>query len=249
MTTALQLEICAETLQACAAAREGGADRIELCSDLAEGGVTPSHGLIRRAMLESKLPVHVMLRPRAGNFTYSAAEFDVICSDLEHAAQLGAAGVVCGVLRQDNTVDEERTAKLVKLAGPLELTFHRAFDCAPDLAQALESVIACGCGRVLTSGGKPSAGEGEGTLAALSKQAQGRIRIAAGAGITVQIAARLLARMRVDLHTSLRRPLVADGERELVTGPGGEPPFELQASDVRILAGLIASAGRDHQGA
>jgi len=247
MTTALQLEICAETLQACAAAREGGADRIELCSDLAEGGVTPSHGLIRRAMLESKLPVHVMLRPRAGTFVYSAVEFEVICSDLEHAAQLGAAGVVCGILREDNTVDEERTAKLVKLAGPLEVTFHRAFDYAPDLAQALDSVIACGCRRVLTSGGKPSASEGEVTLAALVEQARGRIRIAAGGGITVQIAARLLARARLDLHTSLRRRLVSDGDRELVTCPGGEPSLELQASDVRTLAGLIASARRDDQ--
>ncbi len=150
LMTTLQLEICAETLQACVAAREGGADRIELCSDLVEGGVTPSHGLIRRAILESKLPVHVMLRPRAGNFVYSAAEFDVICSDLEHAAQLGAAGVVCGILREDNTVDEEKTAKLAKLAGPMEVTFHRAFDETPDLAQALEDVIACGCRRVLT---------------------------------------------------------------------------------------------------
>lgn len=240
--TTLQLEICAETLQACVAAREGGADRIELCSDLVEGGVTPSHGLIRRAILEGKLPVHVMLRPRAGNFVYSAAEFDVICSDLQHAAQLGAAGVVCGILREDNTVHEARTAKLAKLAGPMEVTFHRAFDYAPNLEQALEDVIACGCGRVLTSGGKPSAGEGEDALAALAEQARGRIRIAAGGGITVPIAARLLARARVDLHTSLRRRLVADADRELTAGAtGGEPPLEVQASDVRALARLIES--------
>jgi copper homeostasis protein len=240
--TTLQLEICAETLQACVAAREGGADRIELCSDLVEGGVTPSHGLIRRAILEGKLPVHVMLRPRAGNFVYSAAEFDVICSDLQHAAQLGAAGVVCGILREDNTVHEARTAKLAKLAGPMEVTFHRAFDYASNLEQALEDVIACGCGRVLTSGGKPSAGEGEDALAALAEQARGRIRIAAGGGITVPIAARLLARARVDLHTSLRRRLVADADRELTAGAtGGEPPLEVQASDVRALARLIES--------
>lgn len=239
----LQLEICAETLQTCVAAREGGADRIELCSDLVEGGVTPSHGLIRRATLESKLPVHVMLRPRAGNFVYSAAEFDVICFDLEHAAELGAAGVVCGMLREDNTVDEERTAKLVNLAGPMEVSFHRAFDDAPNLAQALEHVIACGCRRVLTSGGKPSASEGEGTLAALAEQARGRIRIAGGGGVTVQIAAKLLARTRIDLHTSLRRRLVADADEHFSAVPGGEPPLELQASDVRALAGVIASVG------
>jgi copper homeostasis protein len=240
--TALQLEICAETLQACVAARQGGADRIELCSGLVEGGVTPSHGLIRRAIFESKLPVHVMLRPRSGNFVYSDSEFEVICSDLEHAAQLGAAGVVCGMLQKNNTVDQERTAKLVRLAGPMEVTFHRAFDEAPNLAQALEDVIACGCGRVLTSGGKPSAAEGESTLAALAEQAQGRIRIAAGGGITVQIASTLLARARVDLHTSLRRRLVDDGDREFATGPGREPSLQLQASDVRTLAAVIARA-------
>jgi copper homeostasis protein len=240
--TTLQLEICAETLQACVAARKGGADRIELCSDLMEGGVTPSHGLIRRAMLESTLPVHVMLRPRAGHFVYSPAEFDVICSDLEHAGQLGAAGVVCGVLREDNTVDEERTAKIVKLAGSMEVTFHRAFDFAPNLAQALEDVIGSGCRRLLTSGGKPSASEGQGTLAALAQQAAGRIRIAAGGGITVGIAASLLACTRVDLHTSLRRRLVTDPDVDVNAVAGGEPPLELQTSDVRALSTVIASA-------
>ena len=240
--TTLQLEICAETLQACVAAREGGADRIELCSDLVEGGVTPSHGLIRRAMLESKLPVHIMLRPRAGDFVYSPAEFDVICSDLEHAGQLGAAGVVCGMLREDNTVDEERMAQLVKLAGQMEVTFHRAFDDAPNLVKALESVIGCGCRRLLTSGGKASASEGQGTLSALAQQAAGRIRIAAGGGITVGIAASLLARARVDLHTSLRRRLVDDAERDVNTVANGEPPLALQASDVRALSAVIASA-------
>lgn len=174
---------------------------------------------------------------------YSSSEFEVICSDLEHAAQLGAAGVVCGILRGDNAVDGERTSKLVKLAGPLEITFHRAFDQTPNLAQALEDVIACGCRRVLTSGGKPSASEGEGTLATLAEQARGRIRIAAGGGITVPIAARLLARTQVDLHTSLRRRLVADSTDDLSTVPGLELSLEQQESDVRALVRVIASAG------
>jgi copper homeostasis protein len=162
---------------------------------------------------------------------------------VEHAAQLGAAGVVCGILRDDNTVDEQRTSKLVKLAGPMEVTFHRAFDGAPNLERALEDVIACGCHRVLTSGGKPTASEGEGTVAALAEQARGRIRIAAGGGITVQIAASLLARTRIDLHTSLRRRLVAEGDGDLNAVPGREPPVELQTSDVRALADVLASAG------
>jgi copper homeostasis protein len=237
------LEICAETLQACVAAREGGADRIELCSGLSEGGLTPSHGLIRRAVLESRLPVHVLLRPRAGDFVYSASEFDVICSDLEHAAQLGAAGIVFGILREDNTVDVQRTSKLVELATPLEVTFHRAFDQTADLWQSLEDVIACGCDRILSSGAKSSAGDGESILTALVEQARGRIRIMAGGGITVKIAAGLLSRTRVDLHTSLRRRLAADANGDLDPVPGGFFGLELQTSDVRALAGVIASMG------
>lgn len=237
------LEICAETLQACVAARDGGADRIELCSGLSEGGLTPSHGLIRRAMLESKLPIHVMLRPRGGDFVYSASEFDAICADLEHAARLGAAGVVCGILREDNTVDERRTSMLVKLAGPMEVTFHRAFDETPDLARALEDVISCGCGRVLSSGAKPTAGEGESTLAALVQRAYGRIRIAAGGGITVQSAASLLARTPIDLHTSLRRRLVRDAAGDRDTPSRVEPGLEVQVADVRALADVVASFG------
>jgi copper homeostasis protein len=174
---------------------------------------------------------------------YSASEFEVICSDLEHAARLGAAGVVCGILREDNTVDEGRTAKLVKLAEPMEVTFHRAFDDTPDLMRALEDVISCGCRRVLSSGAKATAGEGKRTLAALVEQARGRVRIAAGGGITVRSAASLLTCTRLDLHTSLRRRLVTDADDDRDTVPHGEPEFELQVSDVRALAGVIASFG------
>jgi len=237
-----RLEICAETLQACIAAREGGADRIELCSGLSEDGLTPSHGLIREAMRRSNLPVHVMLRPRAGHFVYSDAEFDVICSDLEHAGHLGAAGVVCGILRESNSVDTERMSKLVKFAGAMEVTFHRAFDQTPDPSRALEDVIACGCGRLLSSGAKPSVGEGESALAALVEQARGRIRIAAGGGITIRVATSLLGRTRVDLHTSLRRRLVPGSDPVSGTVRAIEPPLELQIADVRALVAVMTAA-------
>lgn len=241
--TTCSLEICAETLQACIAAREGGADRIELCSALIEGGLTPSHGLIRCGIIESQLPVHVLLRPRAGDFTYSASEFDVICTDLEHAASLGAAGVVCGVLREDKTVDLEKISKLVQLAGPLEVTFHRAFDETQNLHEALEDVIACGCRRILSSGAKPSAIEGEFALQALVDQARGRIRIAAGGGITVSSAANLLARTEVDLHASLRRRLTADASNGSSSFSGGDySDPDAQTRDVRALAALVAAA-------
>ncbi|HEY2039940.1 MAG TPA: copper homeostasis protein CutC, partial [Edaphobacter sp.] len=149
----ITFELCAETLQACFVAKEGGADRIELCSALSEDGLTPSHGLIRAAVEHSGLPVYVLLRPRSGDFLYSDKEFALMQDDLLHARSLGARGFALGILHPDATVDIERTRKLVELASPLEVTFHRAFDLVPSLNQALEDVIASGCGRVLTSGG------------------------------------------------------------------------------------------------
>ena len=137
-------ELCAETIDACLVAREGGAHRIELCSGLSEGGLTPSHGLIREAVERSGLPVHVLVRPRGGNFVYAASEVDVVRRDIQHARELGAAGVVLGILQPDGRVDVEATRALVEWARPMEVTFHRAFDTTPSLPQALEAVIATG---------------------------------------------------------------------------------------------------------
>jgi copper homeostasis protein len=131
---------------------------------------------------------------------------------------------------------------LVKLAGSVEVTFHRAFDRTPDLVRALEDVIACGCGRVLTSGGKPFAEEGKSTLAELVERARGHIRIAAGGGITVPIATSLLTHTRLDLHTSLRRRLVPDADIGRYIDTDREPPFELQVFDVRSLVAVMAKA-------
>ena len=184
-------ELCAENIQACHAALEGGADRIELCSALNEGGITPSHGLICEAMVATRLPVHVMLRPRGGDFVYTDDEFAVMVRDLEHIRQLEVSGVVLGLLHPDGTVDVERTTRLVKAAAPLEVTFHRAFDEVADLAGALEDVIRTGCHRVLTSGGAVDALSGATTLSSLLSQAAGRIEIAVGGGLRLHNAAEL----------------------------------------------------------
>ena len=199
-----ELEICAETLQACEAARAGGADRIELCSALGEGGVTPSHGLLRAALAASKHPIHILLRPRGGNFVYSEAEFAVMRDDLQHAASIGVAGFVAGCLTAGGEVDEDRMGTLVKLAGNLPITFHRAFDHAADLDAAFDKVLACGCQRVLTSGGKPDVTQGMARLADLCSRAAGRLRIAAGGGVTLANAPELCRIPRLDLHASLR---------------------------------------------
>src|SRR5579859_2789768 len=150
-------EVCAESIEACIAAREGGADRVELCSALSEGGLTPSHGLAREAIRRAGLPVHVMLRPRGGNYVYTDAEFEVMCEDLAHARALGASGFVVGILRADESVDVERTRRVVELAAPLEVTFHCAFDSVADPVRALEDVIETGCHRLLSSGGAHNA--------------------------------------------------------------------------------------------
>ena len=208
MSREIIFEVCAETIDACIAARAGGADRIELCSALSEGGLTPSHGVIRSAISLSELPVHVILRPRAGNYLYSEAEFAVMQADLLHAKTLGASGVVVGILDAGQRVDIGRTHALVELAAPLEVTFHRAFDSLADLMQGLEDVIATGCRRLLSSGGERTVVEGSEALGRLVAQADGRIEIAVGGGLRLEHAAEV-ARITGarHFHGSVRRPL------------------------------------------
>jgi copper homeostasis protein len=182
-------EVCAEDLESCVAAREGGADRIELCCALAEGGLTPSHALIGAAVAHSGLPVYTILRPRGGDFVYSDAEFALMQEDLEHARSLGVSGFVAGILRPNGNVDDNRMRLLVEQATPLEMTFHRAFDAAVNLEHALEDVIATGCRRLLTSGGAADVYTGAKRLRHLREQADERIAIAIGGGLRLETAA------------------------------------------------------------
>ena len=241
-------ELCAENIQACLVAREGGASRIELCSALSEGGLTPSHGLIREAVNRSGLPVHVLLRPRCGDFVYSQPEFEVMAEDLRHARALGAAGVVLGILRSDHTVDVKRTLELVNLAGPIEVTFNRAFDHTGSLEQSLEDLIAIGCKRVLTSGGERDVVGGEESLARLVKQAAGRIDIAVGGGLTLKNAASVAqATGAQHFHGSLRRLGTNQMVEEPTDGPAApslftKSRFVVDASDVRSMIQNLVGA-------
>jgi copper homeostasis protein len=225
-------ELCAETLDACLAARPGGADRIELCCALDVGGLTPDDKLIAEAVRRSGLPVHVILRPHADGFRYSAAAFDSICEELQRARHLGASGAVFGILRADGTVDIERTRTLVDLAGPLETTFHRAFDATPHLDQALEDVISTGCHRILTSGGAPDVLAGAETLSRLVTQAADRIQIAAGGGLRLENA-QTVARITQTrhFHGSLRQAATSTGHR---------PPVSVE--DIRTLTRILREA-------
>src|SRR5260370_4540052 len=177
------LEICVETLEAALAAERGGADRIELCEDLAVGGVTPNLELMRAARSQIHIPIFAMIRPRGGDFLYSVEEFDEMIRDLASARNCGMDGAVFGLLDADRLVDIDRTRELVELARPLPATFHRAFDEMPDPRAALESVMASGAARILTCGGKGNAEEGSAVIAELAEAAGDGIGIVAAGGI------------------------------------------------------------------
>ena len=153
---------------------------IELCDNLSVGGTTPSAGAIAVCCQSLSIPVHVLIRPRAGDFVYSDLEMEVMRHDIQAAKELGAAGVVLGVLKPDATIDGERTAELSALARPLAVTFHKAFDQVRSLPEALDGLIELGVDRVLSSGGRPTALEGVENLAALVARANGRLVVMAG---------------------------------------------------------------------
>jgi copper homeostasis protein len=171
------IEICVDGIDGLIAAEEAGADRVELCASLVEGGITPSLGTVKLALELASIPFHVIVRPRGGDFLYSDAEYRSMLVDVEALRELGVAGVVVGCLNPDGTIDEARMAGLVRSAGPLNVTCHRAFDMTRDPTEALEALIRCKVGRVLTSGQRDTAVEGAELLARLVKQAGDRIVI------------------------------------------------------------------------
>lgn len=177
------LEVASNSVASALAAQQGGADRIELFDNLAEGGTTPSHGSIAVARERLQIPLFVLIRPRPGDFRYDALETEIMLRDIAQCRQLGCDGVVVGALDAAGDIDVALCRDLVAAAGPLGVTFHRAFDAARDLPTALEQVIALGCQRVLSSGGQASAQAGSGMLARLVTQAGDRLSVMAGAGI------------------------------------------------------------------
>ena len=227
------LEICAASLPSALAAQAGGAHRIELCQNLEQGGITPSYGLIRQVLARVSLPVFVLIRPRPGGFVYSADELAIMRDDIVACHELGCAGVVLGALDAAGRVDRAACRALIDAAGGLGITFHRAFDACLDQAQALEDVIALGCQRLLTSGGQVSAEAGQSQLAALVRQAAGRIQIMPGAGITAGNVRALAAGTGArEFHTSAKCLLPP----ELEAGLFAETRWETDAALVAEVA-------------
>ena len=177
------LEIIAFNIQSCATIQNAGAQRIELCGNPTEGGTTPSYGFIKAAREATGIQLFPIIRPRGGDFLYSNEEFEIMKSEIKLCKEFGCDGVVIGLLNADGTIDKKRTAALVSLAYPLEVTFHRAFDRVKDMYIALEDVIEAGCGRILTSGLFPTAEQGMGNLQKLVEAANNRIVIMPGSGV------------------------------------------------------------------
>lgn len=204
----IKIEICAPSVQSAIHADIAGADRIELCQNLSEGGTTPSYGSIRYCAQHLSLQTTVLIRPRTGDFCYNEAEYETIKNDVKVCKELGVHAVVVGFLHADLTIDIERTKEIVQLAAPMRVTFHRAFDICADWRVALEQIIESGCTRILTSGSYPTAYEGIPVLKEMVAQAGDRITILAGSGVNHTNAVEIVTNTGVkELHSSCTLPI------------------------------------------
>lgn len=182
----MKVEICANSFASAKAAQDAGANRIELCTELSVGGLTPSHGLIEKVISELNIPVHVLIRPRSGNFTYSEEELDVMLKDIAFCKKMSCAGIVSGVLISEDKIDFERTKQLINASEGMEFTFHRAFDWVKDPFEELQKLIDLRINRLLSSGQKSIAIEGISLLKQLKNHSQGKIEIMPGSGINLE---------------------------------------------------------------
>lgn len=199
------LEICVDSVESAVAAERGGAQRVELCADLAEGGITPSLGLIAQVRRRMAIDLFVMIRPRGGDFCNTEDEFEVMQTDIRQARAAGADGIIVGLLDEQARVDVRRTRELVTLAQPLPVTFHRAIDLTPDPVAALEDVITTGAARVLTSGGAAKVTKAIPAVARMVQAARGRITVMPGGGISAETVQAVAEGSGADeFHASLR---------------------------------------------
>ncbi len=226
------LEICANSVESALAAAEGGADRIELCTNMHDGGTTPSFGQIKWCLAHLEIAVWPLIRPRGGDFVYSNAEFEEMLLDIANCKQLGCHGIVTGILHLDGTVDEHRCKQLISTAYPMPVTFHRAFDRCSNQSKALEVVMNLGFVRILTSGGKADAHLGAKAIAKLINQAESRIEIMPGAGVNVDNILEIAQITGANcFHTSAKSALTLDSNK---------PEAELEFSNIAIQQTSLA---------
>ena len=235
----IKIEVCAFSLESCLAAEKGGANRIELCGSMYEGGTTPSAGLIQIAKQQVSIEIHAMIRPRGGDFCYSENEISVMQADIRLAKQMGCEGIVLGILQPNGRVNISQTKALVNLAKPMQVTFHRAIDMTTDYSEALEDIIETGCDRILTSGQKNTAMEGIEAIKKLVKQANNRIEIMAGSGVNASNVQTLIHTGVNALH--LTGKSIRDSEmiyrKEGITmgGLSEVPEYEIVYSDFKKI--------------
>jgi copper homeostasis protein len=246
MKNGITFEICVDSVDAAIAAQEGGGDRVELCADLLEGGTTPSAGTVQLAIEALRIPVNVIIRPRGGDFCYSAAEFEVMRRDVKMVRSWGANGVVIGILKPNGTVDAARTRALVEAARPLSVTVHRAFDVTRDPFEALETLIELGIDRVLTTGQESSALEGLALIAELVRRAGERIIIMPG-GISERTAARIVAGSGAqEFHfaalSSVNGRMAYRNPRVFMGGELRPPEYALSVTDPASVRAVILAA-------
>jgi copper homeostasis protein len=240
-------EICVEGIDGAIAAQEGGGDRIELCASLLEGGITPSFGTIRAALKLCWLPIHVILRPRGGDFLYSDAEFASMLDDAREIAKQNAAGIVIGCLTADGRIDEARIKALIAAAQPLSVTCHRAFDMTRDPEEALEALIRCGVQRVLTSGQRATAVEAIPLLEKLNAQAAGRIIVMACGELAPENIAQVVRETGgTEFHFAALKPAPSGMQhRNPTVGMGGtalDREYTNTVTDPQRIRAIIAAA-------
>lgn len=241
----MKIEICLESVESVIAAQQGGADRVEFCADLFEGGITPSLGAFKTARRHTSITMMVMIRPRGGDFCYSDLEFETMQEDVKLFKEAGADGIVFGILKADGTIDVERSKRIIELARPLPVTFHRAFDMTPDAHEALETLISLNMERVLTSGQEASVMEGVPALRKLVEQAGDRIIVMPGAGINERNFAYLKEQIKAkEYHLSLPSPT----ESKMTYRPGHiymggllrQREFDISHTDTKRVEAVVS---------
>lgn len=248
MNTPVLVEVCANSLASARAAQQGGAARVELCSALVEGGLTPSAAAIDLAREQLNIKLHVLIRPRGGDFCYDDTEFAVMVRDIEFCQRAGVDGVVIGLLTPDGNVDFERTRALISAARPMRVTFHRAFDMAADAHRALDNVLELGAERLLTSGQRGSAFEGRGLIADLVRRSGERLIVMPGAGIhegNVQelVAATGAREVHLSGQTKITSRMIYRNPAVFMGVPG-LPEYEIGVTDAGKIRRVVEAANR-----
>jgi copper homeostasis protein len=239
-----KLEICTDNILSAIDAQEAGANRIELCDSLIEGGTTPGHGAISTARSKLGPGLHVIIRPRGGDFLYSDLEYEIMKKDIVFCRSWGVDGIVTGILKSDGSIDTNRTSELARLAWPMSVTFHRAFDVCKDPVKSLEDVIATGAQRLLTSGQEDNAANGAALIRKLVELSGKRIIIMPGSGLTesnIESVARqtgalefhLTGRKTIESGMSFRKEGIKMGEKS------GISEFQRKVADIEVIKRII----------